>query len=105
MDNARGLLSPNLQDLLSWNLGKSKRVILGDGLWVFLGQLLSAIGALVGGRLLTEFIAPEVFGAVSLFLGVILLGSNLTCAPLFQSVLRFYPELASQGNVPVLRET
>src|ERR1051325_3868276 len=102
---ARSIFAFGFNGLLSGNLSKARRTIIGDGLWVSVGQFVSAIGALVGVRLLTEFIDPEVFGGVSLFLGVILLGTNLACAPLFQAVLRFYPDLAVEGRLPILRET
>ncbi len=58
---------------------------------------------LLGIRLLTEFVSPEVFGTVSLLIGIATLGSTLFCNPLLQAAMRFYPELAREGQVPRLR--
>ncbi|MDB6030597.1 MAG: hypothetical protein JWM16_935 [Verrucomicrobiales bacterium] len=74
-----------------------------EGVWVLLGQSCSALASLVGVRLLTEFITPEVFGGVSLLLGLAMLGSNLACAPLLQAALRFYPDMCNAGQAPILR--
>jgi O-antigen/teichoic acid export membrane protein len=100
---ASNALYRNLASLLGGKTLLPKGRILGDGLWVSTGQVASALGTLVGVRLLTELVPPDVFGAVSLFLGMILLGSNLTCSPIFQATLRLYPELALEGKVNVLR--
>jgi len=85
--------SPQLQSLLR------------EGIWVAFGQVASAIGVLVGIRLLTEYVSPEVFGKVSLLIGIVSLGSSIFCLPLLQAALRFYPELATRMELPVLRRT
>ena len=50
-------------------------------------------------RVLTEFIPPDVFGTVSLLMGVSALAQSLFSFPLGQSLLRFYPEYATIGNI------
>lgn len=90
-----------------WNwrrVSAGKRRLLGDAAWVALGQIASAGGTLLGMRLLTEFVPPEVFGTVSLLIGVATLGSTLLCNPQLQAALRFYPDLAQQNQVGILRD-
>ena len=77
--------------------------IAGEGAWVAIGQLSSALGALAGIRLLTEYVPPDTFGTISLLLGVSTLGSSLFCKPIQQAGLRFYPELSRDGRIADLR--
>lgn len=79
--------------------------LLREGIWVAIGHFSSAIGVLVGIRLLTEYVPPQVFGTVSLLIGIISLGSGIFCMPLLQAALRFYSELAMRSELPVLRRT
>lgn len=76
--------------------------LLKEGAWVTLGQVGSAVGALVGLRLLTEYLEPSVFGSATLLLGVVALGQGLAVNPLMQAVLRYYPDFASADKVQVL---
>ena len=57
---------------------QSRRRLLGDGAWVLYGQLSAAVGVLIGTRLLTEFIAPRLFGEIVLLLGIgaLVMGMN-----------------------------
>jgi O-antigen/teichoic acid export membrane protein len=80
-----------------------KKHIIAEGLWVSLGQGMAALGTLVGIRLLTEFLSPEIFGAVSLLIGVGALVLGVCCTPWMQAALRYYPERAAAGQVHVLR--
>ncbi len=48
---------------------------------------------------------PDVFGSVSLLLGVLALGSGVFCSPLLQATIRFYPDLAKKGELSKLRST
>lgn len=68
-----------------------------EGGWVALGQIGSALGLLVGMRLLTEFVPPAVFGKTALYLGIAALVYGVFCTPPLQALLRFYPE-AEQNN-------
>jgi O-antigen/teichoic acid export membrane protein len=79
------------------------RRFISEGAWVIAGQLLSAIGALVGLRLLTTLLSPRVFGEVALVGGIVLLSTGMAANPLMQGVLRYYPDAAATGNVNTLR--
>ncbi len=75
-----------------------------EGAWVAGGQIASALGVLVGIRLLTEILSPAVFGNVSLLLGIAALASGLCTAPLMQAILRFYSASADVGHANKLRK-
>ena len=79
------------------------RRILGETAWVFFGQGMSAIATLVGLRLITELVSPDVYGTVALALGVVLLAHGLAVGPLMQAVLRYYPDVAVGGGEHDLR--
>lgn len=79
------------------------RRILGETVWVLLGQGLSALATLAGLRLITEFVPPLVYGTVALALGVVALAHGLAAGPLMQAVLRLYPEVARAGGEQTLR--
>jgi O-antigen/teichoic acid export membrane protein len=82
---------------------KRYRRILGESAWVVLGQGLSALATLVGLRLITEFVPPEVYGTVALALGAVALAHGLAAGPLMQAVLRLYPEVTHGGGEQHLR--
>jgi O-antigen/teichoic acid export membrane protein len=67
-----------------------------EALWVAAGQALTAIGTLLGVRLLTQFLAPAQFGVVSLALGMAVLASNLVASPLTQAAIHFYPKYSAE---------
>ena len=77
--------------------------IVREGISVGLGQVASALGALVGIRLLTEFMQPATFGTLSLLMGVAVLAQGFSTTPLTQSVLRFYPACANNSTTGHLR--
>ena len=87
--------------MLYWREAGKRAVT--DGLWVSVGQIGSALGTLVGIRLLTEFVEPSVFGAVSLLVGITTLALGLSCTPIMQATLRYFPDLASSGDTVYLR--
>jgi O-antigen/teichoic acid export membrane protein len=64
----------------------------GEGLWVLFGQFLSALGLIVGIRLQTEYIPPEVFGSAVLLVGLSALIVGIVCSPFAQGALRFLPK-------------
>ncbi len=72
--------------------------LLREGAWVAGGQALGIVAALLGTRLLTEAVPPEVYGTVALLAGAVVLLVNLFCSPVFQAILRFFPE-ASEGEL------
>jgi O-antigen/teichoic acid export membrane protein len=103
----RGIIRPSLKRFGVWGNWKrvspEKRRLLSDAAWATLGQIAAAGGMLLGTRLLTEFVPPEVFGTVSLLMGVALLGADLFCHPQMQASVRFYPDLARENQVGRLR--
>jgi O-antigen/teichoic acid export membrane protein len=80
-----------------------RKRFLSEGAWVAAGQIMSALGTLVGLRLLTGLLPPHVFGEVVLLSGIVLLANGLAATPMMQGVLRFYPEAARTNNVGILR--
>ncbi len=89
---------------LSINLSNARARILGEGAWVASGQMASALAVLAGTRLLTEYLPAEVYGTISLLLGLASLGTTIACGPFFQTALRFYPEAVKKGQAPYLRK-
>lgn len=75
----------------------------GEAGWVLVGQALSALGTLVGLRLITEVVPPSVYGTVALAVGIVALAQGLAAVPLMQAVLRFYPDFDSAGDRVLLR--
>jgi O-antigen/teichoic acid export membrane protein len=73
--------------------------------WSAFGQIGSAVGLLIGIRLLTEFIPPVVYGKVTVLLGLAALGYSIFCAPFTQAALRFYPDARKSLQVSHLRHT
>lgn len=87
----------------SANGERSSVGLLHDSAWIVLGQGASALGLLVGTRLLTECVPPRTYGTVSLLLGLATIGRNLVCFPLLQAVLRFYADAARVGDTAGFR--
>jgi O-antigen/teichoic acid export membrane protein len=84
-------------------IAPSRKRLVGEAVWVFAGQLASALGALVGLRLITEAVPPSVYGSVVLAVGTVALAEGFAVGPLMQAVLRFYPEYASGLGEAALR--
>ena len=87
------------------NFSFAPKVILREGAWSAFGKITTALGTLIGVRLLTEFVPKEVYGKISLLVGIVALGSNLFASPLISAAQRFHPEMALSGKVPQLRRT
>jgi O-antigen/teichoic acid export membrane protein len=87
------------------NLSFAPKIILKEGVWSAFGKITTALGTLIGVRLLTEFIPKEIYGTISLLIGIATLGSNLFAYPLISAAQRFHPEMTLSGNVPQLRHT
>ena len=94
-----------LASVFTLNTSAARTRLIGDGLWVALGQGLAALGVLLGMRLLTEVVPPPVFGSVTLLLAIGTLGYNLLCSPLLLAGTRFYSEAAIDDQLPGLRRT
>ncbi|MDB6011901.1 MAG: hypothetical protein JWL65_4151, partial [Gammaproteobacteria bacterium] len=71
---------------------------LTDALWVISGTALSAVGTLVGIRVLTQYLAPAAYGAVSLALGLSTLAISLVATPLTQAAIHYYPALTQSDS-------
>jgi len=73
------------------------RKILGEGAWVFAGQALSGAFNLGGTRLITQYIAPELYGIANLLQNALVLLRTLFCSPLFAAQLRYAPDAERGG--------
>jgi O-antigen/teichoic acid export membrane protein len=80
-----------------------RQQLLREGSWVVLGQVTTTLASLLGVRLLTELLPADVYGEVSLLLGLLLLGQHVLVAPLMQGFFRFYSEYEMRGDLPRLR--
>jgi O-antigen/teichoic acid export membrane protein len=70
--------------------------------WVVAGQTATALGTLVGVRILTQFLSPEGYGVVSLAAGLSVLAINLVAAPITQAAIHFYPGVVAAGSASEL---
>jgi O-antigen/teichoic acid export membrane protein len=73
-----------------------------DAFWVVGGTALTAVGTVAGIRILTQFLAPEAYGLVSLALGLSTLAISLVATPLTQAAIHFYPVLNHDGSAAEL---
>jgi O-antigen/teichoic acid export membrane protein len=80
-----------------WQLLKQKR-LLNDAVWALSGQLWSALALLIGTRLLTEQVSPEVFGQVALLNGFVALGVGVFSYPFICAGMRLLPECRNQAE-------
>jgi O-antigen/teichoic acid export membrane protein len=62
----------------------------GELLWVALGQVLAALGAMVGVRLLTQTLPPQVYGEVALGITLSTLAQQVLFGPQSAAFLRFF---------------
>ncbi|NVN98847.1 MAG: lipopolysaccharide biosynthesis protein [Geobacteraceae bacterium] len=77
-------------------IASGRRRLMTDGAWVSFGQIGSALGALAGVRLLTEYITPAVFGATTLIIGITALALGTLVSPVMQASLKYYPEYSGE---------
>jgi O-antigen/teichoic acid export membrane protein len=84
------------------SIGVQRNQLVREGLSVLLGQAGGALGTMLGIRVLTEFVSPEIYGKSALLLGLSALGQAVLCAPLLQAIQRFYPEFAASKNLLTL---
>ena len=75
---------------------------LAEVCWVVAGQATTALGTLVGVRVLTQFLSPDGYGVVSLATGMSALAINLVAAPITQAAIHFYPGVVADGSVSEL---
>lgn len=74
----------------------------GGSLWAIAGQVVSAVGMVLGVRIITEYVSPSTFGTVSLLMGIVALGSGVCGGPIFQALLRMYPDMQHKSQLPLL---
>ena len=67
------------------------------------GYVANIAASLIGLRLLTSVVRPEVYGTVSLLLGVLMLSQHVFVAPFQQAAFRFFSEFERRGDLPRLR--
>ena len=87
------------------NLSRYRMRLLKEGGWSAAGKIISAVGTLIGVRLLTEFVHKEDYGKVGLLVAAITLGMNLFASPLTSAAQRFHSDLKLSGQVMLLRHT
>ena len=75
----------------------------GEGIWVLAGQFGALAGSLIGIRIITSVISPDVFGQVALVLGMITLSSDFFCAPILHGVSRFFPNARAASRIASFR--
>lgn len=88
------------------SLGTSREAaarLAGEGVWVLAGQFGAVAGSLIGIRIITQVVPPEVFGQVTLVLGMITLSSDFFCAPILHGVTRFFPNARADGRIGSFR--
>lgn len=66
--------------------------------WVIGGQAATALGTLVGVRILTQYLSPDGYGVVSLATGMSTLAISLIAAPITQAAIHFYPGIVADGS-------
>jgi len=79
------------------------RTVIGEGIWVVAGQGTSAVLTLLGTRLITQVVSPDLYGAVNLVQNALVLLRTLFCSAAMNAGLRYYPDAVHGGYVPALR--
>jgi O-antigen/teichoic acid export membrane protein len=67
--------------------------------WIALGQAVAVVGALLSVRLLTELLAPAVYGELALATTLATLINQTLLGPLGNGVIRFYAPAMEQGDL------
>ena len=75
-----------------------EKQLFGDAFWALFGQLMSAIALLAGTRVLTELVAPDIYGQVALLNGFVALGVTLFSYPFICAGMRILPECLNKGE-------
>jgi O-antigen/teichoic acid export membrane protein len=73
--------------------------------WVVGGQATTALGTVMGVRILTQFLPPSAYGTVSLALGLSVLAISLVAAPLTQAAIHFYPSVTASASARELLDS
>ncbi|QPK65041.1 lipopolysaccharide biosynthesis protein [Methylomonas sp. LL1] len=83
---------------------KQKR-LLGDAFWALSGQVMSALALLLGTRVMTELVTPDIFGQVALLNGFVALGVAVFSYPFICAGMRLIPECRNQRERGALHRT
>jgi O-antigen/teichoic acid export membrane protein len=70
-----------------------------EAAWVFLGQLLSLAGTLIGVRILTEYLSPSAYGTLGLSLTIAALFNEVVIGGFIGAFTRFYSIAAAADDV------
>ena len=70
-----------------------------EGFWIILGQVLAVLGTLVGVRLLTGVLSPDVYGELALGMTVAMFVTQIVLAPLGGSAGRFFASAREKGEL------
>ena len=73
--------------------GLLKTKVFGDASWALLGQVGSGLVLLVGTRVITELVSPEVYGQVALMAGIVALAVGVFAYPFIFAGMRLLPEV------------
>jgi O-antigen/teichoic acid export membrane protein len=76
---------------------KEKRLF-SDAFWALFGQVVSACALLVGTRILTELVTPDIYGQAALLNGFVALGVALFSYPFICAGMRILPECQDVGE-------
>jgi len=76
---------------------------IGEGVWVAVGQIASAVAALASIKIMTELLPPAEFGRLALLMGVAALALGVSAGPRLQAVVRFYSDYARMEQLDLLR--
>lgn len=79
------------------------RRVLSDAAWLVVAHLVAAVSLLGGNRLITQYVPPSVFGAISLLLGILNFQRSIVLYPLGQAVYRFHADVENSQKVSLLR--
>src|SRR3954468_5427606 len=71
----------------------------GELLAVTVGQAVTAIGGLVGVRLLTRALAPAAYGELALAMTMVTGAQQTLLIPIYSSALRFFAPSAAEGRL------
>jgi len=71
--------------------------------WIFLGQVISVIAAVLGLRIISDKISPDLFGSATLYIGIIALLQGAVALPIMQSALWCFPTAITDGTIAELK--
>ncbi|WP_069470422.1 lipopolysaccharide biosynthesis protein [Candidatus Marithrix sp. Canyon 246] len=71
-------------------------------LWVGLGQFMTALGVIVGIRLLTEVLPPNIYGEVALGMTIVMLFIQVLLSPIAKASSRFFNPAQEVKQLPAL---